>query len=121
MTCGDFKMEFHGKVILAFVTDDVTQLFKFESRYITFFLRRFIDDKMPYWRHMYFYEVDNINVEITKDGKISKFEDKAKFLFTWAKRLEQTGGSCCIRRTATVPNFSLLEGNKAKVLTLKFN
>lgn len=120
MNCNEFKMEFAGKVILAFVTDDTTHLFKFEARYVTFFLRKFIDDRMPYWRHIYFYEVANINVEITEDGKITKFEDKAKFLFLWAKRLEQTGGHCNIKRTFLPPDMSLLEGIKSKVITLNF-
>lgn len=120
MTCSEFKMEFAGRVILAFVTDNVTHLFKFEARYITFFMKRFIDDKLPFWRHIYFYEVDNLNVELTEDGKISKFEDKAKFLYLLAKRLDQTRGVCVIRRTFLPPDLSRLEGKKAKVYTLRF-
>lgn len=120
MTCNEFKMEFAGRVILAFVTDDITHLFKFDSRYITFFMRKFIDDKIPYWRHIYFYEVENINVELTEDGRITKFEDKAKCLFLWAKRLDQSGGQCAIKRTFLPPDFKLLEGKKAKVYSLSF-
>ncbi len=120
MTCGEFKMEFAGKVILAFVTDDKTQLFKFDARYITFFMRKFVDVEVPYWRHIYFYEVENINVELTVDGRISRFEDKAKCLFLWAKRLDQSGGACVIKSTFLPPDFKLLEGKKAKVFTLSF-
>ncbi len=121
MTCSEFKMQYAGRVILAFVTDEATHLFKFEARYITFFMKRFIDEKLPMWRHMYFYEVDNLNVEITENGKICKFEDKAKFLYLWAKRLDQSGGVCVIRSTFLPPDMSLLEGKRAKMFTLRFN
>lgn len=121
MTCSEFKMEYAGKTILAFVTEEITHLFKFEARFISFFMLRFLDKHLPFWRHIYFYEVDNINVELTEDGKISRFEDKAKFLYLWAKHTDQTTGRCVIKRTFLPPDMSLLEGKRAKVATLRFD
>lgn len=120
MKCSEFKDLHDNKIILAFVTDDVTHLFKFEAKYITFFMRKFLEAKLPYWRHVYFYEVANLNVEITKGGIITKFEDKAKFLFLWAKHTDQVGGVCVIKPTFLPPDMRLLEGRKAKVTTLNF-
>jgi len=120
MNCSEFKILFPNKIILAFATDETTQLFKFHTNHITFFMRKFIEDAMPYWRHIYFYEVDNLNVELTKDGRITKFEDKAKFLYLWAKHTDQVGNVCVIKQIFLPPDMRLLEGKKAKVCTLSF-
>lgn len=120
MTCGEFKEEFKNRVILAFVLDVTTKIYKFESKHITFFLRKFIDDYQPDWRRMYFYSVANLSTEITEDGKITKFEDKAEFLYVTAKHVDQKHSVCTLKRVYIIPDMRHLEGHRAKVLTLSF-
>ncbi len=83
-------------------------------------MRKFIDEKIPYWRNIFFYELSNLNEEILEDGKITKFEDKARFLYVIAKRLDQKGEICVLKRVLLPPDLSKLEGTRAKLYTLKF-
>lgn len=118
MNCKEFKSEFVGKAILAFVASQFTHIYKFDSDIITFFMRRFVDEAVPAWHTIFFYSIKSKNVKLTREEKLHKFEQKADFLNLKAKRDDQIGNQCVFRRTFITPDTSLLEGKKAKVTTI---
>lgn len=120
MTCKDFKDIFQDKIILAFVMDEHTNLYKFNSKHITFFMRKFIDEYRPDWRTIFFYEIDSLNVDVLEQGVIKKFNEKARFIYLYAKRKDQMGGLCAIKSTYQLPDFTHLEGKKARAVNLRF-
>lgn len=118
MNCKEFKKEFKDFILLAFVASNFTHIFKFDSEYITFFMRKFIDDNVAAWKTIYFYSIKSKNIAITEKDRIYKFEEKADFLFVKAKHEDQIGNQCKFRRTITTPDTSNLEGKYAKVISL---
>lgn len=119
LNCTEFRKIYDGRQILAFVTDDrVTHIYKFSAKFVTFFMRNYIDDAVAYWRHIHFYEIADIHRDLVEDGKITKFEEKAVYLYLSAKRLDQAGGKCVFKKTLLPPDMRRLEGSRAKVITL---
>lgn len=116
MTCKDFKEEFPGREILAFVIEEYTHIYKFNSEYITYFMRKFLDEHLKFWSMVYFYDVSKIDINYNED--VTYFKDKARFLYVVAKHLDQTGKVCVLKRVVEVPDLKHLEGRRARVITL---
>ncbi len=118
MNCGEFRNAFPDRLILAFLVDDFTHIIKFKSELITYFMRKFAPEEFPGWRKIYFYSVKHEHDKIIEGGKITSFEEKATFLYLVASRKEQGGPKSVIRTVMRAPDMRLMEGKKAKVITI---
>lgn len=125
MNCKEFKEEFAGMQILAFVNDAYTNIYKFSSQLITYFMRHFIVERHPFYQHVFFYECghDNSPETIEKsmllaEQQILHIKDKANFLYIFAKREDQKGPQCVFKKVIIPPDMSKLEGKRAKVFTI---
>jgi hypothetical protein len=119
MTCKEFKDKFPDTMLLAFVMDRYTHLYKFNSDIITFFIRNFVDKKLPKWNKMFFYKIEDEKRLLTDDGRLTKIKDKAKFLHYIVRAEEQKVDKCFIKWVPNEPDLRVLEGKKVKVITLK--
>ena len=118
MTCKEFKIEFPDTLLLVFVMDRYTHLYKFNSEIITYFMKNFIDNEYPRWTRMFFYKIEDETKSLTEDGKVTKIKDKAKFLHYIAKADEQKAMKCIFKWVPNEPDLRTIEGKKAKVITL---
>lgn len=119
MTCKEFKNEFKNLTLLAFVVSDRTYIYKFNSNHITFFLRTFVEEDIPHWNYIMFYKIKNNNNILDENGKVSKFEEKADFLYVIAKKKDQSGPKCKFRRVLQTPDLSKIEGKKVKIFVIQ--
>lgn len=113
MNCKEFKENFEGKIILTFLMEDFTFIYKFKCEHITFFMKKFLDRHHPKWKVAYFYDVGTYEGELSLD----KIKEQAKFLYLIARNTTQSA-ECVFKSVFAAPDFSHLEGKKAKVITL---
>lgn len=118
MTCTEFKDTFKNKIIIAFVIDKYTNIFRFEVKYTTYFLRTFLAKNYPLWNVVYFYALKHSEGKLLEDGKLKKISDTADFLYSIARYEEQTPSVCKIKEVFVAPDMSRLEGKKTKITTL---
>jgi hypothetical protein len=103
-------------MVLAFVVEKYTYLYKFKAQHITFFMRRYLEEKHRLWAVCYFYEVGLEEENVVDMGNYIK--EKAEFLFVVARHLEQKMNQCVFRRVVSIPDMSPLEGKRARVIIL---
>ncbi|MFP4368967.1 MAG: hypothetical protein ACOC2K_03335 [Bacteroidota bacterium] len=120
MNCGEFKRLFKDKTILAVVAERYTRFYKFESRHIYFFLKKFLEAKYPGWRVVYLYKIEE-NVGDEDEEVSSMIRDKADFLYLIAKRNEQKPNLCVIKEVLASPDLSHFEGKKTKVISINYD
>ena len=119
MTCKEFKEKIGDITVLAFINGITkTYIYRFNSKLVTFFMRKFIDTAIPHWDTVLFYKISGNENFLDKDGRIERFEDKADFLYTIAKSREQTAFKCVMKETLITPDMSPLEGKKVKIHVL---
>lgn len=114
MNCKEFKQKFKGRIILAFVVDTHTHLYRFHCEYITEFMRRIINTSNPNWELAFFYTVESF-----EDNDIERVKSKAQFLFCAAKSKDQRINECVFKEVIIPPNMTKLEGKRMRMITLR--
>lgn len=118
MTCKEFKKKFPNTMLLVFVMDKFSHIYKVNSEFITFFMRTFITEHVPHWNRMYFYKLEDEKRLLTEDGKLTHIKDRAKFTHYIAKAEDQQAFLCSLKWVPSEPDIKILEGKKVKVISL---
>ena len=119
MTCKEFKRKIGDITVLAFINGiNKTYIYRFNSKLVTFFMRKFIDTALPDWDTVLFYKISGNENFLDEEGRVERFEDKADFLYTIAKSKDQNASKCVLKETLMTPDMSALEGKKVKIHVL---
>ncbi len=123
MNCKEFKEEFKGRMLLAFIVEnDRTHILKLKTEYITYFMRHFIDEHYILWRIVFFYEISMQEMPEFL-GEINNLEmlikEKAQYLYVMAKKEEQPERQCYFKKTTYAPNMKHMVGKKYRLKELR--